>query len=337
MIYQQLCSGVYPQIALRGSFFPLLKIPSRVKLASVERTPSDSRSEQPHSTVGRRIALELLSARPATWIGPAWATWCGALASGAFALSGETLLRVAIAVLLADPLLGAWRAAWVNTDWRAPLRIWRPSPTRSWMLLPYARLDSPAARLSQWLSSRAKFWRSALWPEVGPAISALLVSGLIAVSVALVLGTRTFILTLLALLLAPLETELGARSHGQWARAFSEVGAAWLIGSAALARPSWDSILLAFFFACAYRGWLALTTARELGFALSNLAQIVVAVILVARGAMVHAGLVGTGVIAQTLWQALARRVNSSDTTYLARVQWFVLASMLVAAVGAPH
>lgn len=292
--------------------------------------------------LGRRIALELHSAEPVTWIGPAWATLCGALASGAFSLSGETLLRIVIAIILTDPILGAWRAAWVNTDWRAPLRVWEPTPTRSWMLLPYARLNSPAARLSQWISSRAKFWRSAVWPQVGLALSTLLVSGLIALSVALVLdsspfGRGPFFFTVLALVLGPVEAELGSRKTGQWARALLEVGAAWLIGNAALATPTLESVLAALFLSFAYRGLLTLTTSRDVGFAISNVSQILVSALLVARGAILNAGFIGLGLVAQVLWQAAARRVAEFDTAYLPRVQWVLLLVMLVAALGVPH
>jgi hypothetical protein len=325
----------FRQNTLHQTFIPLPKHVSRAKLAWME--PASTRPQ-----VGRRISLELHPAQPITWIGPAWAAVCGALASGAFALSGETVLRILIAIILADPILGAWRAAWVNTDWRAPLRVWQPTPTRSWMLLPYARLNSPAARLSQWISSRAKFWRDAVWPEVGLGLSTLLIFGAIALCLALVLDGATFqrgafLLTVIALALGPLEAEMGARGAGQWARASLEVGAAWLIGNAALATPNLDSVLIALFLACAYRGLLALANSREIGFAIANLSQIVVSALLVARGAILNAGFLSIGLIAQLLWQAAARRVGEFDSTYLLRVQWFLLLAMLAAALGVPH
>src|SRR5689334_11861001 len=140
-------------------------------------------SRLPQPPVGRRIALELYSARPLTWLGPIAATICGAIAASGFSVSGETLLRVAIAILLTDPILGAWRAAWVNTDWRRPIYGWQAIPTRAWMLVPYAQLGSPAARFSQWLSSRARFWREAVVPHVGRSITAIIFTALIALSV----------------------------------------------------------------------------------------------------------------------------------------------------------
>ncbi len=308
------------------TIFLLPKSPSRDKLAAMQ--PSATRPP-----LGRRIALELRPARPLTWIGPGWAVICGALASGALALSGETFLRIAIAIILADPILGAWRSAWVNTDWRAPLRVWRPTPTRSWTLVPYARLDSPAARLSQWISSRGEFWNGAVWPEVGQTISSLAISGVVALTMALVLGIPAFVVTTLALLLAPLETELGKHEVGPWARALAEIAVAWLIGNAAFSLPAAESILLALFFAGAYRGLLATPKAREIGFTLANVFQILAAATLAAGGALLNGGFIGVAVIGQMLWQGLAR-AQEEDSGYLTRVQWFILAGMLVAAVG---
>lgn len=286
--------------------------------------------------VGRRVALELYSARPLTWLGPFAATICGALVAVGFDVRGETLLRVAIAILLTDPILGAWRAAWVNTDWRRPMQGWQATPTRAWMLVPYARLGSPAARFSQWLSSRAKFWREAVVPHVGQSITAIIVTSLIALSVALVLGSTVFLLTLAALLLAPLESELGEQGAGRWARAFAEIGMAWLIGNAALALafPPVESAVLAVLFAMAYRGFLSVPTRPRLGLAIANVAQGLVILYLLARGAMLNATVVALFFGAQLLWQTLLRSERGDAKIFLARVQWFVLAAMVVAALG---
>lgn len=308
------------------------KNPSHVTLFGV-----DSPLIRP--SVGRRIALELRPARPLTWLGPIAATICGALAAAGPVVARETLLRVAIAVLLTDPILGAWRAAWVGTDWRRPIQGWRATPSRAWMLVPYARLESPAARFSQWLSSRARFWREAIAPQVGSSISAILVSALIAASVALVLGTTTFILTLVALLLAPIESELGTNGAGRWARAVGEVAMAWLIGNAAisLAMPQLDSALFAMLFAVVYRGLLSVTAHPEVGFTFTNGGQFLIALLLVFEGALIHAALVGLVLGAQVLWQAVARRHVDSGSLFIARIQWFVLGAMVVAALGIPH
>lgn len=289
--------------------------------------------------VGRRIGLDLYSARPLTWLGPIAATICGALAAGGLPVSGETLLRVAIAILLTDPLLGAWRAAWVTTDWRRPMQGWQATPTRAWMLVPYARLGSPAARFSQWLSSRAKFWREAIVPQVGQSITAIVVTALIALSVALVLGSSAFILTLIALLLAPIESELGENGAGRWARAFAEIGMAWLIGDAAisLAFPPLDSALLAILFAAAYRGLLSVPSRPRLGLAIANTAQAFVVVFLLLRGSMLNAAIIALLLGAQVLWQTLLRTGRADARMYLGRAQWFILAAMLIAALGIPH
>lgn len=290
-------------------------------------------------TLGRRIALELRSARPLTWLGPITATICGAIVAAGLVISGETLLRVAIAILLTDPILGAWRAAWVNTDWQSPLRGWQATPTRAWMLVPYARLGSPAARFSQWLSSRAKFWREAVMPQVGQALTAILVTGLIALSVALVLGFAAFLLTIAALLLAPIESELGENGAGRWARAFAEIGMAWLIGDAALSQifPPVGSALVALLFATTYRGLLSVPSRPRLGFAILNVAQVLLIGFLMARGAIINATIIALMLGALLLWQTLVRAGREQAKPFLSRAQWFVLVSMVVAALGIPH
>lgn len=310
----------------------LLKNLSHVTLAPVKMPPA-------RPVVGRRITLELYSARPLTWLGPFAATICGALAAGGIAISGETLLRVAIAILLTDPLLGAWRAAWVNTDWRRPMQGWEATPTRAWMLVPYARLGSPAARFSQWLSSRAKFWREAIVPQVGHSITAIVVTALIALSVALVLGSSAFLLTLGALLLAPIESELGENGAGRWARALAEIGMAWLIGDAAisLVLPPLDSAVLAVLFAAAYRGLLSVPTRPRLGLAIANSAQMLVIVFLLVSGSMISATFIALLLGAELLWQTLVRTGRDEARVYLGRVQWFILAVMVFAALGIPH
>ncbi|TAH51863.1 MAG: hypothetical protein EYC68_08765 [Chloroflexota bacterium] len=290
-------------------------------------------------SMGRRVALELRSARPMTWLGPIAATICGAIAAQGLLISGETLLRVAIAVLLTDAILGAWRAAWVNTDWTSPMRGWKATPTRAWMLVPYARLGSPAARFSQWLSSRAKFWREAVMPQVGQSLTAILVTGLIALSVALVLGAAAFILTLGALLLAPLESELGEHGAGRWARAFAEIGMAWLIGDAALSQifPPLDSAIVALLFAVTYRGLLSVAARPRLGFAIVNVAQTALVIFLLARGALINATIVALAFGALILWQTLVRAGRADSKIFLGRAQWFVLLAMVISALGIPH
>lgn len=297
----------------------------------------ESRMTRP--VLGRRVALELRSARPLTWLGPIAATICGAMATNGLVLSGETLLRVAIAILLTDPILGAWRAAWVNTDWTSPMRGWQATPTRAWMLVPYARLGSPAARFSQWLSSRAKFWREAVMPLVGHSLTAILVTGLIALSVALVLGAAAFILTLGALLLAPLESELGENGAGRWARAFAEIGMAWLIGDAALSQifPPLDSAIVALLFATMYRGLLSVGSRPRLGFAIADLAHVALIAFLLYRGALISATIAALALGALLLWQTLVREGRDGAKEYLGRAQWFVLFAMVIAALGIPH
>lgn len=314
-------------------------------------------------SLGRRFTLELRPTHPLTWIGPLTACAMGLLGSGALDLSANTFLRVALALLLVDPILSAWRGLWVQTDWRAPLRVPDVQTQARGNLLPYAQSNSPVARFTTWWNERVAFFSQAVWQTLGATLASLIVLGLIAIAIALVLGSVAVALTLMALALAPIETELGPR-HGAWSRAFAELGIAWLIGFAALALPNEQSIrfalfnafaataviigspfiltvigiptlrvlLSAFLFSLAYRGLLAIHTQAHRRFIWSNLAQIGAAGVMVAIQRPLAAGVIALVVIAQVLWQAFARTGTQALNDYLPRVQWFFLLSMLAAA-----
>lgn len=312
--------------------------------------------------LGRRFTLELRPTRPLTWVGPLSAAAIGLLGSGTLDYSALTFLRAALALLLLDPILSAWRALWVQTDWRAPLQISEVRAGASALPLPYAQSNSPIAGLTQWWNERIAFFTQALWHTLGATLTSLLVLALIAIAVSMVLGLVIVALTLLTLFLAPLETELGPR-RGAWARAFAELGIAWVVGFAALALPDarslaqftaglaevWSTpdmfttlanlfahpvlrvILLAFLFSFAYRGLLAVHTQARHRFVWSNLAQIGAAVVMVAAMRPAAAGIIALVVIAQILWQAFARANDRGVSDYLPRVQWFFLLAMLAA------
>lgn len=176
-------------------------------------------------------------------------------------------------------------------------------------------------------------------PLVGHSLTAILVTGLIALSVALVLGAAAFILTLGALLLAPLESELGENGAGRWARAFAEIGMAWLIGDAALSQifPPLDSAIVALLFATMYRGLLSVGSRPRLGFAIADLAHVALIAFLLYRGALISATIAALALGALLLWQTLVREGRDGAKEYLGRAQWFVLFAMVIAALGIPH
>jgi hypothetical protein len=141
---------------------------------------------------------------------------------------------------------------------------------------------------------------------------------------------------LVALLLAPLESELGENGAGRWARSFSEIGMAWLIGDAALslAVPPLESALLALLFATAYRGLLSVASRPGLGFVILNAAQVALILILAVRGAFINATIVTLGFGAIILWETLVRSGRVEPRLFLGRVQWYVLLAMVTAALG---
>jgi hypothetical protein len=241
-------------------------------------------------------------------------------------------LHAVLAIFLADGILGAWRSAWLNTDWRAPLKRAETLPPTPLPLLPYAAPHSPGARLALYLGTRITLWREAIWPEVGDAIVAILISGLLALALGLVLGLIPVLFTLLALIVSALESE---RTRGaDWARAASEIGLVWLIGHTALNNLSVASLGLACLFTVAYYGALGVTREHPRGLLWVNLAQIGVIIALVVWRLPVAAGLIALMLVAQGLWQAVYREKATSSVEYLRHVQTYVLAGMLVAALA---
>lgn len=287
----------------------------------------------PRPATGRRFALELRPTRPLTWIGPLSAALAGLIGSGGLAWSGSTLLNAALVLLLADPILGAWRALWVQTDWLAPLRIKTGEVPPDRQLVPYAEQGSPAARMSHWWAGRVMFVSRALIPELYPTLSALVVAGLLALAVSVVLGPVVIAITIAALALGPIEAELGPEK-GAWPRALEEIGAAWLLGHAALALPTGPVLLLALMMSVAYRGLLAFQTQTRRRFLWNNLGQAGVAVLMAAQFRPLSAGLIGLSVLAQVLWQAYARTGPEGARGYLPRVQWFFLLTMFTTALA---
>jgi hypothetical protein len=136
-----------------------------------------------------------------------------------------------------------------------------------------------------------------------------------------------------------LESELGENGAGRWARAFSEIGMAWLIGDAALSQifPPLDSAVVALLFATMYRGLLSVGSRPRLGFAIANLAQIALILFLLSRGALISATIVALAFGALILWQTLVRAGRDSAKNFLGRAQWFVLLAMIISALGIPH
>jgi hypothetical protein len=282
--------------------------------------------------LGRLIALDLRPTRPLTLLGPAWAALCGAMASGGLDWRGQSLLVLALSILLSDALLGAWRASWLHADWRVALPR-NLARARVWLILPD---DTPVAFLPRvWrvMMRRIAFARNVIWPLIDSEIIGMLIAGTLAVCIAAMLNLVTLGLTMVALLLALVEGQVKA-SVSPSLRALIEMTLPWLIAQSAFGYFSWLSLFFVLLFTLIYRALLGLTGARQGRWLWwNNLPQLVIALVLFASNVPVGAGIVTLGLLAQVLWQT-RWRTDRDGRAYAQRVQSYVLVAMLVVSIS---
>lgn len=277
---------------------------------------------------GRLVALDFRPVRPLTMLGPAWAALCGALAAGALVWSSQALLNVILLLLLCDALLGAWRARWLEADWRHTLPH-NLARAQVWLALPDDPAASLFARLNRWVSRRIRFSRTVLWPLMDSEMIGMLMAGLLAVCVAVVLGTNVALLTGAALLLALIEGQVRTRLQVVL-RASFEITLPWLIAESAFGYFSWLSLVFAALFTLVYLALLDLSSTRkERRLLVSNLTQLVVVALLIAMHVPAAAGIAALGLLAQVLWQTRFR-LDRDGRTYAQHIQSYVLVAMLV-------
>ena len=277
---------------------------------------------------GRLVALDFRPVRPLTMLGPAWAALCGAIASGALVWSSQSLLNIILLLLLCDALLGAWRALWLEADWRSTLPH-NLSRAQIWLVLPDDASDSFFARMSRFVSRRIKFARTVIWPLMDSEMIGMLIAGLVALCIAVILGWAAALLTGAALILVLIEGQLEPR-FGAILRAVFEITLPWLIAQSAFGYFSWLSLVFALLFTIVYLALLDLSSTRkERRIMVSNLTQLVIVLLLIAMNAPAGAGIVALGLLAQVLWQTRFR-LDRDGRMYAQRVQSYVLIAMLV-------
>ncbi len=282
--------------------------------------------------VGRLIALDVRPTRSLTLLGPAWAAICGAIASGGLTLRWQTLLTLILIVMLCDAFLGAWRALWLQSDWRPALGHTLASSSR-WL---HAPGDSSRFVLARW-SSRVSRWtrylREIIWPIIESEMIGMIIAAILALSAAVVLGTQTFLLTAFAMILSLIEGQIGT-PRGAGLRATSEIALPFHIAQSAFGFFSWSSLVFSILFTLVYRSLLGLATTRQMNWIRwSNFAQLGVVWLLLLRNSPIGGGLVAMGLLAQVLWQA--RLLYDRDGNgYARRVQSYILVAMLIVALS---
>lgn len=279
--------------------------------------------------LGRWVNLQVRLARfggP----GPIWAVLCGAVASGEMALSGPALLAMLLTFFLVDPLWGFLWDHIVEVDWHVPSTLSSLFPSDELRPPPYTAPNSPGGRLFHRLSRASAWWRGVLWPKLGSEISGLAIALSLTAALAVILGLRVVILTIVALSLMALLRwrDLSPRLP----RAILEAGLAWLVGHGAFGPLSWPSLTLAAVYAGAYYACLALAAGKS-SLALLNGAQAAVVALLIGLKHPLMAGLVGLTLLPQMLLQSYLRG-SGSAIRYLQRTRLFLMAGMMLAALA---
>jgi len=277
---------------------------------------------------GRWIALDFRPTRPVTFLGPTVAALCGVIAAGGLTWHGQSLLIVILALLLCDPLLGAWRALWFGSELRAALD--RASlRTSAWSDFDdYA--TSRLARLRSQIRRRIAFVRRVIWPLIDSEILGMFFAGILGLALAAVLGQIAVALTMLAMILALIEGRIGT-VRGAGLRAIVEITIPWMIASSAFGYFTFWSFAFALVFTLIYRALLGIAQGQGQWLAWINLLDLLVIAMLIASNAIIGAAIVALGLIAHLLWQ-IHFRLDRNGRGYAQHVQSYILAAMLIAA-----
>ncbi len=303
-------------------------------------------AEQVESSAIRHwLSLRGALARPFWgWLG-GWAVLCGALTSNQIRWQGETLLSLALVLLLVEL---AWSALWdlaVGTDWFRPVSDgWPPEDFASAASLPYTLPGSPGGRIARGVGRFAAWWRVSFWTAAGPALLGLLGAALLTVVLGVLLPER--LLPLNAALVALIGLGIAQRLRGREplaAAALTRVGLSWLAAHAVFAEMGTASLVLALAFALAAWGNLRLASGLGRGLWLLNTGQAIAVIVLIWLKQPLVAGAAGLLFFGQLAMQPALRYGEGMDPAgedgraAVSRRTWpWLLALMLVAAVSLP-
>jgi hypothetical protein len=160
---------------------------------------------------------------PTTWIVPAWAALCGAVASGRVDWQSSFWLRLIQLILLVDVGWGTLWSVLGSTNWTAPLLRWRDWRSGDPVARPpYALSGSPGDRASRWLGQLRVWGRDVFWPMCGLSVSVIAVGLVMTGVLAFMLGTGLSLLSIAAM-------------------ALMQLGLVWE-GGRGTAAPKWDAV-----------------------------------------------------------------------------------------------
>jgi len=283
------------------------------------------------------MKLEVRVGQPLTWLGPAWAALCGAVASRGLTFSGQNLLVLFVVLFLTSAL---WSTLWhliTETSWVASSHQSVEGDPAISTVLPYTVPGSPGYRVFHRVGRKMAWWQTALWPRQGATLASFGVILPLTVVLSIILGRRVIILTVAALAIMVLAL-LRARRHTVpplSLRAVLDMGLAWLAGHTAFAPLTLWSLLLAALYAVVYHSCLKLAAdGGKRGLTLSAMSQAAVIAVLVFLRQPIVAGVVGLLLLPQMLLQQFLDQ-GQVELWYLRRTGPFVMAGMLLAELAA--
>ena len=220
------------------------------------------KTASPSQAVGRALTFVLLPSGTSIPLGPAWSAFCGALAADLTGLwQAETMLRLALVILIAEVLWSTWRALLVDMNWKEYISD-HPLPLQgsSGYAPPYTAPGSPLGELLNGWRRFVRWTRETLPIERRGTLLTLPVLPPLILLLSLLAGPELALLSLSALALSSLEWRLTQRGIKSYAlRSVLEIGLSWLAGHIAFAPLTSSSFILACCYSLAYQGAIGLS------------------------------------------------------------------------------
>ncbi len=294
--------------------------------------------------VGHITQLRLRPIRPLWSVGPGWATIAGAVASGGFALAPQTLLRLVLAWLLVDAVLGVVWDVGKGGLWRMLLTARLPDSAAPLRFLPYTQPASPGRRLAEQLSRWRHWWQETFSPQAGAEFAALVAALGLALLVGAILGQDALALALLSIAfswLAALAAKSERATSQDVATLWQTLGnfaIPWLLGGLTLGRPGWIVIALGACYAITYFGLARQATGETLrpqaahSFRLIGASQVAAILLLVGLRYPLAAGAAAILFLPQWGLHTWAEGHYTPPGAFLRAIQPFVVLSLLIAA-----
>ena len=279
----------------------------------------------------------LYPAAPLAWLAPFLSFACGAAASGAWAWTGSSLLKLLLGLLLAGPLLGMAWAAGTRTEWRKNpgSRVPVAGLPRPSQALPYTLPGSVSYRLTTWLSVIAAWWQQ-VSPCLRNPLLRLVASTIFSLTVAIQLGPQCLAIAAAGLVIA----YVSGFSRRRWmvSPIISQsvpLLLTWLLGHAAYAALHPVSVLVAASFALAFWGCNGMGRVNE-ELAWQVAPQLAAVVSLVMIKQPVIAAVVGLLATLPLLLAPLLETQSGREQCFRI-VQAQLVANMILAALAVGH